>query len=281
MNDLQKCQLEILKEFIRICKENSLQYYLVGGTCLGAVRHHGFIPWDDDIDVAMPRKDYEKFIRLQDQMKKPYFIQTYLSDPNYPYNFAKVRNSNTTYIENFFVNIKMNHGVWIDVFPLDGISLTNVDPLKLKKKVMYTWRNVYLVFLPNLKRKVSKRTWYKDIPLNIVAYLFFFLNVKNYRNKKVDKKVQKIKFEDAYLVANFFGANPKKEAMPKELFQEGTKGEFEGLEVILPKDYDRYLTLLYHDYMTPPPVDKQEGHHHNSGFSLDEDYLTYSYKHRI
>ena len=123
MNELQKCQLEILKEFIRICKDNNLQYYLVGGTCLGAVRHKGFIPWDDDIDVAMPRDDYDKFITLQDQMKKPYFIQTYKSDKNYIYNFAKVRDSSTTFVENFFACSQMNHGVWIDVFPLDGMSL--------------------------------------------------------------------------------------------------------------------------------------------------------------
>lgn len=118
MNDLQKCQLNILIEFIRLCEEHNLTYYLVGGTCLGAVRHKGFIPWDDDIDVGMPRKDYDKFIQLQKEIKKPYFIQTYKSDKNYIYNFAKIRDCTTTFIENTFVCHQFNHGVWIDVFQL-------------------------------------------------------------------------------------------------------------------------------------------------------------------
>ena len=197
MNELQKCQLEILKEFIRICKENNLQYYLVGGTCLGAVRHKGFIPWDDDIDVAMPRKDYDKFITLQDQMKKPYFIQTYKSDKNYIYNFAKVRDSSTTFVENFFACSQMNHGVWIDVLPLDGMSLEVKSPLEFTKKVRWTWHQVWLMYLPSLKRKVRWKTCWKDIPLNFVAYLFSFLNINHYRNRKVDRKVTKIKYEDA------------------------------------------------------------------------------------
>lgn len=281
MNELQKCQLEILKEFIRICKENNLQYYLVGGTCLGAVRHKGFIPWDDDIDVAMPRKDYDKFITLQDQMKKPYFIQTYKSDKNYIYNFAKVRDSSTTFVENFFACSQMNHGVWIDVFPLDGMSLEVKSPLEFTKKVRWTWHQVWLMYLPSLKRKVRWKTCWKDIPLNFVAYLFSFLNFNHYRNRKVDKRVTRIKYEEAKLVGNFFGNNAKKEAMPKEIFEEGTIGTFEGVEVVLPKDYDKYLTLLFSNYMKYPPIEQQVGHHHNKGLSLTEDYITYSKKHGL
>lgn len=281
MNDLQKCQLEILKEFIRLCEQNHLQYYLVGGTCLGAVRHKGFIPWDDDIDVGMPRKDYDKFITLQDQMKKPYFIQTYKSDKNYIYNFAKVRDSSTTFIENFHAATQINHGVWIDVFPLDGMSYELVARDYCRKQVRSTWHQVFLMYLPSLKRKCSLATLWKDIPLNLVAYLFFFLNVNHYRNKCVDRKVKKIDYEKALTVGNFFGNNANKEAMPKEIFQEGTKGIFEGIEVVLPKDYDRYLTLLFNDYMKLPPLDQQVGHHHDKGLSLTEDYLTYRKKHHM
>lgn len=145
MNDLQKCQLEILKEFIRVCTKHHLQYYLVGGTCLGAVRHQGFIPWDDDIDVAMPRKDYDLFITMQDQMKPPYFIQTYRSDPNYIYNYAKVRDSSTTFIENYFACHQINHGVWIDVFPLDGISERDEAYAKFKRKIRNLGQHIDIV----------------------------------------------------------------------------------------------------------------------------------------
>lgn len=281
MNELQKCQLEILKEFIRVCKKHNLQYYLVGGSCLGAVRHQGFIPWDDDIDVAMPRKDYDKFITLQNEFSKPYFIQTYKTDKNYIYNYAKVRNNDTTYIENFFASTQMNHGVWIDVFPIDGMSYEEKTAASFAKKVKSTWHQVWLMYLPSLKRKLRFKTLWKDIPLNIVAYLFFFLNVGHYRNKMVDRKVTKIDYDKAVLVGNLFGTNAKKEAMPKEIFEEGSVATFEGIEVLLPKDYHRYLTLLFNDYMKLPPVDKQVGHHHDKGMSLTEGYQEYIKKHNM
>lgn len=281
MNELQSCQLNILKEFIKVCKNNNLRYYLVGGTCLGAVRHKGFIPWDDDIDVAMPREDYDKFITLQKEFNEPYFIQTYKSDKNYIYNYAKVRDSSTTFIENFFACTQMNHGVWIDVFPLDGMSYEIKPAIKFAKKVKATWHQAFLMYLPSLKRKIRLKTLWKDIPLNIIAYLFFFLNVGHYRNKLVDKKVTKIKYEDAVLVGNFFGTNAKKEAMPKEIFLEGSIGTFEEIEVTLPKDVDKYLTLLFNNYMQLPPVKQQVGHHHDKGLSLKESYISYMKKHNL
>lgn len=282
MNELQNCQLNILKEFIRICEENNLIYYLVGGSCLGAIRHQGFIPWDDDIDVAMPREDFDKFITLQEKVNKPYFIQTYKTDKRYIYNFAKLRDSSTTFIENFFVNHRINHGVWIDIFPLDGMSKNiNTPAYKFSKKVKLNWFNVYLMYLPALLRRPHLKTLWKDIPLNLVAFLFMFLNIGHYRNKLIDKRVKKIKYNDASLVGNFFGTNPKKEAMPKEIFQEGTIKKFEGIDVKVPKDFDRYLKLLFNDYMKLPSKEKQIGHHYNKGLDLKKDYITYIKEHNI
>lgn len=282
MNELQNCQLNILKEFIRICEENNLTYYLVGGSCLGAIRHQGFIPWDDDIDVAMPREDFDKFITLQEKVNKPYFIQTYKTDKRYIYNFAKLRDSSTTFIENFFVNHRINHGVWIDIFPLDGMSKNiNTPAYKFSKKVKLNWFNVYLMYLPALLRKPHLKTLWKDIPLNLVAFLFIFLNIGHYRNKLIDKRVKKIKYNDASLVGNFFGTNPKKEAMPKEIFQEGTIKKFEGIDVKVPKDFDTYLKLLFNDYMKLPSKEKQIGHHYNKGLDLKKDYITYIKEHNI
>ena len=98
MNDLQKCQLDLLKAFVAVCEKHNLRYFLVAGSCLGAVRHQGFIPWDDDIDVGMPREDYDKYIELQKEYEgTKYFIQTYKTDPHYLYNFAKVYMYNAKY----------------------------------------------------------------------------------------------------------------------------------------------------------------------------------------
>lgn len=136
---LKEIELEIFRHFIEICNENSLRYFVVGGTALGAVRHKGFIPWDDDIDVALPRGDYEKFlIAAQKSLPSNMFLQTYITDKNYPNPFAKLRQSDTAFIEKSTSKIKMNHGVYVDIFPLDGYSRSGIKGklLGLKEKIL-------------------------------------------------------------------------------------------------------------------------------------------------
>lgn len=282
MNDLQKCQLEILKQFIRVCEKYNLRYFLVGGTALGAIRHKGFIPWDDDIDVGMPRKDYDIYITLQKEYEgTPYFIQNYHTDKNFVYNYSKLRNSETTYVEDNFVHQQFNHGVWIDIFPYDGTPVKTKDnPVKFKNKVYWTWFNFFLCYPFSLLRKFSKRTFFKDLGLNIIALLFFWCNIGHYRNKHIDKVIHKYDFDQSEYVAVWFGTNPKKEAMKREIFDGVKKVPFEDIEANVPYDYDAYLTALYHDYMTPPPLDKQVGHHHHKGCDLNVDYKTYRKEHR-
>ena len=171
MNDLQKKELELFKAFARVCEKHGLRYFLVGGSALGAIRHKGFIPWDDDIDVGMPRKDYDKFMELQSEFEgTPYFIQNYKTDPCYVYNYGKLRDSSTTFIEYTYKNHRINHGVWVDIFPIDGFSKEMKPREKFKGKLLRkVWFQVYLSYLPALRRKVRKETWFKDILLNIVA----------------------------------------------------------------------------------------------------------------
>ena len=121
MTDLQQTEFEILKEYIAVCERLKLRYYLVCGSCLGAVKYSGFIPWDDDIDVAMPREDYRVFCEKAPLLLPEHlFLQTNESDRNYPNIFAKLRDSRTTYIEKGMAELDIHHGVYIDVFPLDG-----------------------------------------------------------------------------------------------------------------------------------------------------------------
>lgn len=133
MNELQQKERDLLKIFIDFCDKNKLTYFLVGGTLLGAIRHKGFIPWDDDIDVAMPREDYDKFIVLASKhftKDKDVFFQNYRTDKYYPYVFSKLRDSNTTFIEKIYKHVDMNHGVYIDIFPIDGISKNSNEKKK-------------------------------------------------------------------------------------------------------------------------------------------------------
>ena len=276
MNDLQKAQFEILKAFIQVCEKHHLTYYLNSGTCLGAVRHKGFIPWDDDIDVCLPREDYEKFLKLQYEFDgTPFFIQTFETDPKYTYNFAKVRNSNTTCIESFYKFNQQNHGVWIDVFPLDGFSKEVKEPIKFKRKVKRIWWNVYLCYPWGVRRKIRLKHFFKDLVLDLFALLFFWGNVGHYRNKMLEKRMKKIPFSESKMAGVWHEIMVSKAAMPTEIFGKGSVGEFEGLKVMLPEDVDKYLTLLYGDYMTPPPEGKREGHHGMSGVSMTIGYKEY------
>ena len=281
MNDLQKVQLEILKAFINVCNKYNLRYFLVSGSCLGAVRHHGFIPWDDDIDVGMPRSDYDKLLTLQKEFGEKYFIQTYKTDKKYLYNFTKIRDCDTTYIEDNFATTQINHGVWLDVFPLDGFSYEYEDSEKFEKEVKKTWMKTILGYPWNLRRKFSRRTFFKDLGLNIVALLTFWTNVGQYRNKSVEKRLTRIPYDSAKTVGNHYGIYHKKEAMPIEWFGDGVEAEFEGVKVKIPTEYDKYLSKLYTDYMTPPPEDKRIGHHYNKGFSLTQGYKDYIKEHRM
>lgn len=283
MNELQQELLKLLKEFIRVCDRHHLRYFLVGGSCLGAARHNGFIPWDDDIDVGMPREDYDKFVKLQSEYEgTPYFIQTWETDPHYTYNYGKLRDSSTTFIETYFWKHRINHGVWIDIFPIDGISLKDDKPYKkYAKKIKYVWAQSFMSYIPQLMRKVHKETWFTDILLNIAAGLFYIFDIAHYRRKHVEKYLRKVPYDKAVLVANMGGINAKKEAMPKALFDEFTKLKFEDVEVNVPKDYDKYLTLLYNDWRKLPPIEKQVGHHYVRGYSLTQDYISYSKEHRI
>ena len=114
--------LDLLKEFQRICEEHSLNYFAICGTLLGAVRHHGFIPWDDDLDVAMPRADYEKLKNLRSEFKYPYCLVWPSVEPENGYSFMKLRNSETTGMSKRFQHLRINHGLFIDIFPLDEVD---------------------------------------------------------------------------------------------------------------------------------------------------------------
>ena len=122
MNNIQQKLIEIAKEYRKVCEKLNLRYFALGGTALGAMRHNGFIPWDDDIDFCMPREDYDRFVKEGQKLLPGHlFIQTHQTDKNYIAPYGKVRDSNTTAIENATKDVKMNHGLWIDIFPLDGL----------------------------------------------------------------------------------------------------------------------------------------------------------------
>lgn len=278
MNELQEKLLESLKELIRVCEKHNLRYYLFGGSCLGAVRHKGFIPWDDDLDVAMPRPDFNKLMKLKDEFKEPFFLQNQKTDKAYPYTFAKIRNSSTTFLETAFAHHNINHGVYLDIFPLDGMKRKGFDqPKTLKPYLM--WFMWYFTYLGHLWMPLRLRKLYLDIPLNLVALIFTPFILGNWMSKLLSKYAQSTPYEKATLVGPYLTMYFNRDSFKKEIFGEGVDATFEGLKVKLPSDYKSYLTQIYRNYMKLPPVEKQKGHHYQSGYSMTigyKDYIFYN-----
>lgn len=262
---VQQLELDLLKEFIKICEEENLRYFAIAGTVLGAVRHGGFIPWDDDIDVGMPRRDYEKFLKIaQDKLPKHMFLQHYTTDPDVPFHFAKLRNSNTTFVELSCAKVKMNHGVYIDVFPLDGFPDS-----KLKQKFIRTKKVLFDIYMGRLfyGSKVN-------LKVRILSRMLMVL-MPNYKKQiiKNEKFYKSFDYDKKDNVISYYSGYGLKAMAPKEFFGDGKEYEFEGVKVKVPAKTDEYLTKLYGDYMKLPPEEKRYGHHYTFALDLERSYI--------
>ena len=253
LQKLKVIELELLKDFIMVCEQLNLKYYIIAGTLIGAIRHQGFIPWDDDIDVAMPREDYEVFMREgQELLSNDYFVQCLKTEPDLPICFAKIRNSNTTFIETSIKDFDINHGVYIDVFPLDFCPTDEKIRKRQKKKInLLTMRICDEMYLPNSKMSIKTK---------LVTFLLK-LRYPNYRTAVKAKEKQYKLCKNSNLLVNFGGAWGDREIVPAEWFAEACDLDFEGVTVKGPREYDKLLTQIYGDYMTPPPVEKRTTHH--------------------
>ena len=273
LRKIKEIEKNMLAAFVEICGKLNLRYYLAGGTLLGAVRHQGFIPWDDDIDVAMPRADYEILLREgQKYLPEYYFLQHLGSEPVYNANFAKIRDRRTTFVEYSLRKFPICHGVYIDIFPLDNYP---EDPQEQKKmdfmQTLHRRRTRAAVEVP----PQSRRRFPLELGLNTVAALTCLL-YPDFR-KALEKREQlHTGVKESGLWCNYCGAWGKKEIMPKAWFEEGTRLSFEGLDVSGPRLWHEYLTRLYGDYMQLPPEEKRVGHHYAEFIDLNmpsEEYL--------
>lgn len=270
LKELQACELEILKDFIKVCNKLNLSYYLCGGTCLGCIRHQGFIPWDDDIDVCMPRKDYDTFIKkAQPLLKKSYFLQTYETDPEYTMGYAKIRDTNTTFVESSCRKQNINHGVFIDIFQLD-----NYEPnAKIKNLV-----NEKLLLLNRIKISRSYSVKSKNILKNIIPCLPYSKTSIQKNNRKNDNIAKTYIKTNTNYYKIYHGPNDKGVFYSKSLFGKPKEKLFEGIKVNVPEKYHEYLTQFYGNYMQLPPKKDRVAHHFISKFDLTKPYTTKSLK---
>ncbi|WP_212930331.1 LicD family protein [Shouchella clausii] len=262
LKEVQNQQILILKEFCRICEENDLTYHLFAGTLLGAVRHKGFIPWDDDIDVAMLREDYNKFITLcKTSLKKDFFLQNFETDPDYPMQFSKLRKNNTLFVEGDYRDISMHHGLYIDIFPLD-----NVFPNTKLGEI----QRISVHFLRTLDRARTKRLCQKSnnklvVYLRLTLYALLKLIPKKLTDRLQYTLLTLFQNKKTQYVSHLTNGATKqrfyKFLIRRDDFYDTTKMKFENGIYTIPSDYKDVLSRLYGDYEILPPKEKRVPHH--------------------
>lgn len=259
INQIKKIELDILIAFADFCEENKLKYYLAYGTLLGAVRHKGFIPWDDDIDVLMPRPDYNRFIELTGYNPIKQNLETRLyrncKNPNI-YPFAKIIDTNTLVYEKG-KSRKNISGIWIDIFPLDGCPDSSEETRVQFEKYLK---------IRNWQDLATTNPFYIDqnIIKKMLKFIFFVPAAKLYGCKRICKKIdelaQSYSYDKSQLVADFTWGDSLDAILKKEDLEPALHLEFEGKLFNAPKSYDQYLTNLYGDYMTLPPENERIPH---------------------
>lgn len=260
---IQRIELDILIRFDEICKKHDIRYQIFSGTLLGAVRHKGFIPWDDDIDVCMLRADYDRFLDVctEEELGDAYFLQTNKTDKTTVIQFAKLRKNNTVFEPDNEVGSLSHKGIYIDIFPLD-----NVKPgTKEGEKQYKDFHDVYSIVTSTVKSRVvtAKTPWKKAL-----RYCFYGLTrvvPKSYFDNKLQTILRRYDSEETEYVnhlTNGTGGNrPKRFLMKRSTYNDMIELEFEGHMFPAPRDYDSVLTRSYGDYMKLPPLEEQKPHH--------------------
>lgn len=262
LKERKALQLSLLAKVDKICREKGIRYYLNSGTLLGAVRHKGYIPWDDDIDIAMPRPDYEAFYRYFTKANKDSCMQLIsYRDGSSIYPFFKMIDPRTIVVEHY-VDPKYQIGVWIDIFPLDGIEKGDDSAFRLNNSI----KAKYDFAIANPE---NATTPFRGAVKKVIAPFFRKTDIYAFA-KRLDETLAATPIKESNDVAMAMWGYGPCERAPYSIL-EACELEFEGRFFCAPKEYDLYLTALFGDYMTLPPVEEREAHFCSAYWKNDVD----------
>jgi lipopolysaccharide cholinephosphotransferase len=254
LRKLQLVQLLSLLEIKRLCDKHKIHYTPIGGTLLGTVRHKGFIPWDDDIDVGMLREEYNKFLDVaKDELRPGFFLQTYETDPNYPKAIARLCVNETLYMLKWEKDADIHHGVFTDIFPYDNSPDNKLHQMYHKYIIKWLHHATCHKYSPYQKpASIKGRTF-----LFVVSLPFIFNNKKSVR-VLCDKIMQKYNSVSTEHVARTGSSYPyEKVRIKRVLMEEFVEMEFEEFKISVLKGYHEHLSDNYGDYMKLPPIEKR------------------------
>lgn len=271
LRKLQLKSLEMFKYLKKFCEENDLKIYFCGGCCIGTIRNKGFIPWDDDIDVFMPRESYNKLQKLWKEKADTEKYECVIpSEKNFTRNlFITINDNNTTFIKTHQTDLDINHGIPIDILPLDGCPSS-----KIKRRIQKFWALIYSLYCAQMVPKnhgklitIIGRLMLSIVPIKKVRWIIA---------KFAEKKMTKYKISDCeYITELCSGPRYMQNEYKKEWFEKAIYKEFEGEKMPIPNGYDEYLRMAFGDYMKLPPIEKQKPEHNVVYCDLNNSYKNY------
>lgn len=250
LEKLHKVTLTLLTEFDRICRKHDIPYIIEGGTLIGAVRHKGFIPWDDDADIKMLRKDYMRFCEVckTELDHEHFFLQTYDTDAGYRWGYGKLVKKGTVYLRENQEMLTMKKGIFMDIFPCDNVPDNWVLHQLFTFQCFWARKNSYAPVGAKHSSSFVSRLLYKVIQKDSNEYIVKLYNkIANQYMKQDTKRVR---------IAGY-GSRQEARGCYRRWMLEREEYEFEGLKLWGPRDYDGFLTYIHGDYMTLPPAEKR------------------------
>lgn len=265
----QRAQLIIAKEIRRICLKHDIKYTLVFGSMIGAVRHRGFIPWDDDLDMAMERKEYDRFVECcKEDLNDAFTLQTCETDPDYLWTFLKIR-MNGTLFRSEWDNETNVEGVWVDIFPVEKAprSASKLKRMNIRYKAMLRALHIKKGMTGYLENGAAKK-----LLRSLLKFYGSFYSARRLM-EKITKLTTRYSYDHSYESDALFCNDALYNRLSRDVFDHYVEMPFEGENFLLVSGYDRWLRQEYGDYMQFPPEEERENHHNISEFSIPEALL--------